>query len=123
MLGGKSIAAVATAATTAAVASATTAAAATWARAAFASFVDRDRPAVNLLAVQSLDGLVAGIVGLHLHETKAARTAGIAVGNDFSRAHRSMGAEQTLQSGRSRRPREITDVDLLRHHNILYAGQ
>jgi hypothetical protein len=28
-----------------------------------------------------------------------------------------------LQFFRSRRPREISDVDFLRHHNILYAGQ
>lgn len=108
----------ATAATTTATTapSAAVTAASAGARGPFTRFVDRNGTAIDFGAIEGLNRPLAGIIGFHFHEPKTARAARFAVRNHFGRANASMRAEQRLQRGRRRRPGEITDVNLLRHH-------
>jgi hypothetical protein len=75
----------ATTATAAAVSTATaavsTAATAAAALLALLGFVDSERPTVEGAAIHTLDGLRGFFRGTHGHEREAARTAGLAIGN------------------------------------------
>src|SRR5262249_8824629 len=68
----------------------TTAAAATAAAAAaraFLCFVDLERPAVELAAVEGRDGRLGIGRARHLHESEPAGLAGLAIGDDLDLAH------------------------------------
>jgi hypothetical protein len=74
----------------AAVATATTTAAASAAAALFAraSFVDRQRPAIVLSAVDAGNGRLGFLIAIHLDETKAFAPAGVAIVDDLGAFHR-----------------------------------
>jgi hypothetical protein len=50
-------------------------------------FINRQRPPVNLTAVQHGDGLLPFQLGLHFYESEASGLTGLPVGDDFGRGH------------------------------------
>jgi len=91
------VAAAATAAAATESATATTAAAATRAVFARLGFIDGQRAAVVLLAIEARNRGLRLFVGAHLHESKALTAARVAVRNDFRRLHASVRREQLFQ--------------------------
>jgi hypothetical protein len=94
------------AAATAATAVATTAAATTTATAAtttaatlFArtSFIDGQRPAIVLLAVDPFDRGESFLIAVHFHEAKAFAPAGVAIHDDVGTLHRAVFAEHLVE--------------------------
>jgi hypothetical protein len=84
------------AAATAAPAVSTAATAAAAALRPFASFVHYQRPATAIVSVQTVDcGIHVGVIR-HLHETKAARTARLAIHNYFGAGHIAVLPKQRL---------------------------
>src|SRR5262249_54640058 len=77
------VATAAAAAAAAAAARAATPAAAATARRALASFVDRQRAAVQILAVQGADGGLSLLIARDVNEAEAARLTGHPVGHDL----------------------------------------
>ena len=92
---------------------------------ALARFVNRDGATIHLGPIECLDGSLASVVGIHLHEPKPARAARFSIGNHLGRLYGAMRAEQRLQRCRRGRPREISDVNLLGHHKdpLHFAGR
>jgi nucleoid-associated protein YgaU len=98
----ESAATAAAAATTAAESAATAAAAAESAATAAAiltrtRFVDDDCATIHFVAVELCNSRFRALTRLHLDESKTARTARIAVGNDIGRFNRAGLAEQLIQ--------------------------
>src|SRR5262249_18913529 len=91
------------------------------ARAVFArlGLVDGQRAALELGAAQRRDGLVAPVT--HLDEPEAARTAGVAVGDDLGAADRAVLAEQLDEVVGGGREGEVADVVVLAHGHPLRA--
>src|SRR5580658_5176847 len=111
-------AAVTTAATTVATTAAATAeAAATTTAALFAgtSFVYRQGPAADLLAVQRLDGVLSFLVGAHFDEAEAFGSARVAVHDHLSGLHRPVPCEHLLERAVGYIVAEVSDVQLLTH--------
>src|SRR5262249_3751125 len=78
-------------------------------------FIDLQPTSVDLFVVQRIDRLVRRRV-FHFDETEAARTAGIAIGDDRGRTNVAVGREQLLEVTIRGAPRQISNVDLL--HSI-----
>src|SRR5262249_5306217 len=102
------IAATITAATTKAASSTATAAAT--ALGARLGLVDGQGAAAGVLAVQGGDGGLGLLLGLHLHEAEALRTAGVAVHDDLRRLHRAVGRKQLLQVTAGHSIAQVADV-------------
>ena len=79
------VAAVSAAAAAAAARAAAAAATAATAARAILGDADPERPALEVAAVELGDRLLRSGVALHLHERKAARPAGLAIGDDRNR--------------------------------------
>src|SRR5262245_19928361 len=77
------------------------------------SLVDDEGPAFEFGAVEVLDGLVRAIG--HFHEAKAARAAGLAVGNDLGRGHGAVRAEHFAEVILGDAKGKVTDIQFLRH--------
>src|SRR5687768_11248323 len=109
------------AATAAAAATATTVAAATAAATTAATilaglgFVDRQRPAAVLLAVQRRDRGLRLVVATHFHEPEALRAPGHAVADHFGALHRAVLREQLFQVRARDVVAQVTHVQLLAH--------
>src|SRR6266481_1689783 len=108
-------AAVSATATTAAATTVTTAAAATTAAATGAvfaglGFIDREGPAVMLLAVKGGDCRLGLGIRAHLNESETLAAAGLAVGNDFGGLHGTVLSEQLLQVRARRVVAQVPDV-------------
>src|SRR5687767_11384504 len=100
-----------TAATTAVVAAASGAAA------LFAGpgLVDCQGSALELLAVERLNGLLGLGVVLHLDEAEAPRPAGLPIGNHLGARHHAMLLEESQQVVGACVPHQVADVNILRH--------
>src|SRR5205085_2489944 len=82
--------------------------------------VDRQGAAVELGAVEGLDGRLGAVA--HLHEAEAPAAAGLAVGDDLRPLHGAVLAEGRLQVRGGRLERQVAHVNVLRHES-LSAGQ
>src|SRR5262249_11850849 len=100
-----------------AAAPAVTAAAAAAAPAVFPGLglVDGQRPALKLGAVEGVDGLLGLGVIIHFDEPEAARTAGLAVGDDLGAGDFPVLLEKGQQVVGAGIPNEIANVNVLRH--------
>ena len=103
-----------------ATAAATVAAAATTTRTgrALTGLVDRQGPAIDLLAVEGRDGRLQTFVGLHFHETEAARTAGLAIRDHLGASHGAVSSKHRLQVSRRGGPGEVSHVNLPGHKKL-----
>jgi hypothetical protein len=78
---------------------------------AFLGFIHAQRTASQVLAVEALNG-TRGISRGHLDESETARLAGIAIGDDSHRLHRSVLGEQLADLSLGSRKRQVSNVDL-----------
>src|SRR5438094_6084983 len=107
----------ATAEAAAAPAAGPVAAPATAAAGALPRLADVQGPALELFAVQVLDGLLRLARRAHLDEAEAAGPSGVAVRDDGRRGDGSRLREQRLQVGARRVERKIPHEDLLTHRS------
>src|SRR5213595_859635 len=84
---------------------------------ALARLADVQGPALELFAVQLLDGLLRLARRAHLDEAEAAGPSGVAVRDDGRRGDGSRLREQRLQVGTRRVERKIPHEDLLTHRS------
>jgi hypothetical protein len=105
----------ATAVTAAATAAVTAAATTAAAFLAWTSFVDRQGPALDFLAVQAGYGRPGFLIAAHLDEPKSLAAAGVAVGDDLRAADRTESREQLLQVGATDTVAQISNVQLPSH--------
>ena len=81
-------------------------------------FVDRQGPALEVLAVQAGDGLVGLFLVRHLDEAEAARLTGELVLDDRRALNRTEGLKGFLDVLLGGGPRNVSDVDV--HLPLLY---
>src|SRR5215210_1516849 len=113
--------AAAPAAAAATVATATTAAAPAATAALFlrTGFIDRQRPALHLAAIESGDGFLRLLVIAHLHETEPLGTAGVALDDHLSGLHAAVRCKEVLQVAVANAVRKVSDIQLLAHVGLL----
>jgi hypothetical protein len=104
--------AISTTATAAAVTATAAATAATTAAETFlrSRFVDRQRAAAELLAVERIDGCFGFAVGRHFNKAKPFALAGLAIADDLGRGDLAVLAEHFLQLRTIDTVGQITDV-------------
>src|SRR5215831_1642952 len=73
------------------------------------SFVHVDRATAQVLPVQGFDGLLSFAAVAHLHKTKAARAAGLAVGDHRHALDAAIRCKERLQIRFSSAEREVAD--------------
>ena len=78
-------------------------------------FVDDEGAAIELLTIQSLDGSGCVLALRHRHETKTARAAGIAIGDDSDFFHFAVLGEEVSERSLRGGKVQITHVDLQRY--------
>src|SRR5579862_9011178 len=107
-------------AATAAMAATMTAAATTaTATAAFGfgpGFIDGQRPAATVLAVQGGNRSLGLLIGFHLDEAETFGTAGVAIDDDLSRFHRAVGFEHFAEVCVRHPVTQVSDIKLLAHY-------
>src|SRR5262249_5351569 len=116
------IASSATPAITPSAAPSTTVAAATAPRLAGLGLVDCEAPAVDLLILQTLDGLLRLGLAAHLHEAEALAPTRVAVHDDLRTLHDSEPGEQLLQVGVADLIGQIPDIQFPAHHQCSTRG-
>jgi hypothetical protein len=105
------------------VATVSAATAAAFARRTFAGFVDRQRTAAEVIAIEGLNGRFHVLLGFHLHEAEAARAARLPIFDHLRGAHCAMSGKELLQILGRHRPSQITNIHLLRHQNGPYTRE
>src|SRR5205085_10765812 len=83
-------------------------------------FVDGQRAAVVVLAVERRDGRLSLLIGAHFHETESLAASGHAVADDFSALHGSVRAKQLLEFGAINVVAQIPHIQLLAHDDLLF---
>src|SRR5437868_6072708 len=77
--------------------------------------VHRESAAAGILTVQSSDGSLRFLVGLHFHKAEALGSSGIAVHDNLSGLHRAVRLEHSREIAIGHRVAEVSDVQLLAH--------
>src|SRR5262245_16456189 len=85
------------------------------ARLAGLGLVDRQRTALEVEAVERLDGGVGFLVVRHFDESEPPRAVGLAVHDDLRAGHLPVLREDLEQVVRRAAPGQVADVDILRH--------
>src|SRR5262249_4604964 len=93
----------------------TTPAAATAAFLPRPGFIDRQGPAIDLFAVERLNGRLSFCVAAHLHEAESLRPAGIPVHNHLCRLHGAVRLAELAQSAVGHAVGQVAYVQLLGH--------
>src|SRR5262249_59820505 len=82
---------------------------------AWPGFVDRQRPTSVVGAIQGVNGLLGFRIVIHFHKPETTRPARFAVGNYLGSGYVAVLLEQGQQVVGCAFPREIADVNILRH--------
>ena len=77
------------------------------------SFIDSQGPAIEVLAVELRNSVIAAL--LHLHKAKTFGAAGVAIGDDTNRFNRTRLPEQVLEFSFRRLKRQIANIEFLFH--------
>jgi len=75
-------------------------------------FIDRYRSAGDLLHVQTVDGLLAGLVVVHFHEAESARAAGVSILDDIDGFHVAVLGEGLLNVRFGRVEAKVTNINV-----------
>jgi hypothetical protein len=81
-----------------------------------AGFVDGQRPAAVLLAVERRDRGLGFVVAAHLHKTETFASAGVAVVDDLGRHDGAVLAEQLLEFRAINAVAQVPNIKLLTHY-------
>jgi hypothetical protein len=111
-------------AATAAESTVSIAAATTASARAFAGFTDGDRSALDVFAVQRLDGALRAGIGRHLDECEPTGPARVAIEDDLHLGHLVTHRRECLaQVGLGGRIRQVAYVEFLSHFHLLLSAR